>query len=764
MCLSAMLPSGSNSSSSSTSDETQTSRSVLRPTDTSNSVNSSSSSGRNATASTSSSTSGSGHNEASSPSSLRRGGGSSSNDELGPSDEVKVFKDEGEDERDGGVSESLQAELLEEKSSLISESEMGKSFPPYFPVPGRFFDPNSPFGVPPYLVSPYAAAYANGLANGSALSRSPFLYATDPLSSPPPAHMGAGLRPPLYPLAHSQYPYSMLGADQLAAWHHQAASSMYQQANAAAALRSASPYSLPITSGALTSPMSRFSPTSLLPPHPGLSPGAGGLCSPVSGGSNSSGVPSSTNTVIKSERSLESSSNHHHPHHPHHHLNNNNSSSRNHSDKNSPSKSAAKKSKEPHIKKPLNAFMLYMKEMRPVVQSECTLKESAAINQILGRRWHSLSKEEQAKYYELARIERNDHMAKYPGWSARDNYAKLKKKKKRDYFPPLPPPPPPSSTSSSYSSSRLPGTPIIGVPYGSSSHGAGGMKKCRARYGLDQQDLWCKPCRRKKKCIRVQAYLDGKSNNAPGSLSLNNNSLHTNNNNNVLNANNINNHNTILNNNVSLSRSEHDKDDTNMFHSDGEEEEEDEEDSEDGTSHPGSLESPSEPSLTSPAGFSSLPSLGSPASIASPLTPGGGAESDWLRFSNGPGAFKPPSMTPPFAAAAAMQHHLAAVAAVAGSMQQRPPVGTDPRDSKNPLSISQLTGNHSHHPVHHLHAHHSIHHHPPQYHHPHGGGSVGSGHPGLSLPHPPLPPSSIHSSMIPPPSHPDKRPPLLSMT
>ena len=23
----------------------------------------------------------------------------------------------------------------------------------------------------------------------------------------------------------------------------------------------------------------------------------------------------------------------------------------------------------------------------------------------------------------------------------------------------------------------------------------GGMKKCRARYGLDQQDTWCKPCR-----------------------------------------------------------------------------------------------------------------------------------------------------------------------------------------------------------------------------------------------------------------------------
>ena len=35
--------------------------------------------------------------------------------------------------------------------------------------------------------------------------------------------------------------------------------------------------------------------------------------------------------------------------------------------------------------------MLYMKEMRPVVQAECTLKESAAINQLLGRRVSSMT-------------------------------------------------------------------------------------------------------------------------------------------------------------------------------------------------------------------------------------------------------------------------------------------------------------------------------------------------------------------------------------
>ncbi|XP_018591134.1 lymphoid enhancer-binding factor 1 isoform X3 [Scleropages formosus] len=88
--------------------------------------------------------------------------------------------------------------------------------------------------------------------------------------------------------------------------------------------------------------------------------------------------------------------------------------------------------KRPHIKKPLNAFMLYMKEMRANVVAECTLKESAAINQILGRRWHALSREEQAKYYELARKERQLHMQLYPGWSARDNYKKRKREKMQE--------------------------------------------------------------------------------------------------------------------------------------------------------------------------------------------------------------------------------------------------------------------------------------------------------------------------------------------
>ncbi|XP_054586723.2 transcription factor 7 isoform X2 [Nothobranchius furzeri] len=144
-----------------------------------------------------------------------------------------------------------------------------------------------------------------------------------------------------------------------------------------------------------------------------------------------------------------------------------------------------KEPKKPVIKKPLNAFMLYMKEMRAKVIAECTLKESAAINQILGRRWHALTREEQAKYYELARKERQLHMQLYPTWSARDNYGKKKRRKREKQ----------------QDSNTDPGSP----------------KKCRARFGLNQQTDWCGPCRRKKKCIR---YLQGGGCPSPSSSDL----------------------------------------------------------------------------------------------------------------------------------------------------------------------------------------------------------------------------------------------------
>jgi len=343
------------------------------------------------------------------------------------------------------------------------------------------------------------------------------------------ATMAAALRPPFYP----GYPYPSLGMEQLAAWH-----------------RTSQGY-IPL-SGGPHNPMARFSPGGgLLPPH-----------HLPFGSMAPHHLPH-----IKQEYSDRP------PHLVHHED----------KDHQSPKK------KEPHIKKPLNAFMLYMKEMRPVVQAECTLKESAAINQILGRRWHGLTREEQAKYYEKARQERQRHMQMYPHWNARDNYryGQKKKKRKRD----------------------------------KTDDPAANMKKCRARYGLDQQNLWCKPCRRKKKCIRVQMYLAGRSEQEIEATTFDEDGEAI----------------------PPLGLSSGPLELGSSNGSDGE-----------GGSPAPSLGSSEEQSVTSPPTPSaSLPSVGSPASVASPATPG--APDDWYR------------------------------------RPHRPPVGGDPRDSNNPLSISSLT-------------------------------------------------------------------------
>ncbi|XP_017796561.1 PREDICTED: protein pangolin, isoforms A/H/I/S isoform X2 [Habropoda laboriosa] len=259
--------------------------------------------------------------------------------------------------------------------------------------------------------------------------------------------------------------------------------------------------------------------------------------------------------------------------------------------------------KKPHIKKPLNAFMLYMKEMRAKVVAECTLKESAAINQILGRRWHSLSREEQARYYEAARQERHLHQQRYPGWSARDNYGYGSKKKKRK------------------------------KERSADPTGGNNMKKCRARYGLDQQSQWCKPCRRKKKCIRYM----GEGGDGDGEA-------------------------------------------------DGEG---DDDHSEDNLGSVGEAGTPEEDeSLSSPGGLSALSSLASPSlvlpspsSLASPC----------------PCPLTPPVPPPPLSnnpnsQQQQQQHNNQPVQQQQPPPPHRNPVGTNPHDINNPLSVNQLTG------------------------------------------------------------------------
>ncbi|XP_048026917.1 transcription factor 7-like 2 isoform X8 [Chanodichthys erythropterus] len=467
---------------------------------------------------------------------LNGGGG----DDLGANDEMISFKDEGEQEEKISENSSAERDLADVKSSLVNESETNQNSssdseaerrPP--PRSESFRDktresleeaakrqdgglfksppyPGYPFIMIPDLTSPYlpngslsptARTYlqmkwplldvqAGSLQSRQALkdARSPspahivsnkvpvvqhphHVHPLTPLITysnehftpgNPPPHLQADVdpktgipRPPHPPDISPYYPLSPGTVGQIP---HPLGWLVPQQGQPV----------YPITTGGFRHPyptaltvnasMSRF-PPHMVPPHHSL---------------HTTGIPHPA--IVTPNVKQESS---------HSDIGSLNSS------KHQDAKKEEEKKKQPHIKKPLNAFMLYMKEMRAKVVAECTLKESAAINQILGRRWHALSREEQAKYYELARKERQLHMQLYPGWSARDNYGKKKKRKRekqagegnehREYFP----------------------NPCLSLP---PITDLSAPKKCRARFGLDQQNNWCGPCRRKKKCIR---YIQG---------------------------------------------------------------------------------------------------------------------------------------------------------------------------------------------------------------------------------------------------------------
>ncbi|CAF1022718.1 unnamed protein product, partial [Didymodactylos carnosus] len=358
------------------------------------------------------------------PSSSRQTPSPKSSHDEGDSDEVKVFdceKHEEDIDVDGdGGSDRLSPVIKEEETSPSQQFNQTN-------LADRL-NSDHQFHLFPYLMSPY---YNGSLYNGTPpFDKIPTLPAGlgNPLSkfmSPPPAHMGMGLHVdpstgvpnPMYPIP-SPSPFQSLYSSGLAQQWRQ---TMF-------------PFGFPPGY-----PLAQFSPTI-------LSQSSLGSLSPLSlsPSSSAAGTHHRMDSSGRFSSMLEQ-------------------------------KLLDEKPKKPHIKKPLNAFMLFMKEQRAKVVSECTLRESAAINQILGRKWHELDRAVQQKYYDMARDERLRHMQLYPGWSARDNYGVRKKRggkgKKREKV-----------------------------------HGENGecvnQKKCRARFGLDQQGQWCKHCKRKKKCIR----------------------------------------------------------------------------------------------------------------------------------------------------------------------------------------------------------------------------------------------------------------------
>ncbi|XP_076744080.1 uncharacterized protein LOC112433750 isoform X1 [Maylandia zebra] len=76
----------------------------------------------------------------------------------------------------------------------------------------------------------------------------------------------------------------------------------------------------------------------------------------------------------------------------------------------------------PYVKKPPNAFMLYLKEQRPKVIAELNIPGNAAVNAVVGQRWKSLSNDQKARYFKQAETERQNHAKEHPAWSTKENY------------------------------------------------------------------------------------------------------------------------------------------------------------------------------------------------------------------------------------------------------------------------------------------------------------------------------------------------------
>lgn len=72
--------------------------------------------------------------------------------------------------------------------------------------------------------------------------------------------------------------------------------------------------------------------------------------------------------------------------------------------------------KDPRIRRPMNAFMIFSKRHRAMVHQQHPNQDNRTVSKILGEWWYALNSEQKTKYHELASEVKEAHFKAHPEW------------------------------------------------------------------------------------------------------------------------------------------------------------------------------------------------------------------------------------------------------------------------------------------------------------------------------------------------------------
>jgi hypothetical protein len=81
-----------------------------------------------------------------------------------------------------------------------------------------------------------------------------------------------------------------------------------------------------------------------------------------------------------------------------------------------PTSPSGKEDGQPHIRRPMNAFMIFSKRHRPLVHQKYPNQDNRTVSKILSEWWYALDAEAKKEYQKLAGQIRDAHFKAHPDW------------------------------------------------------------------------------------------------------------------------------------------------------------------------------------------------------------------------------------------------------------------------------------------------------------------------------------------------------------